>query len=82
MREYDFADFDIVVAMDEDNVSRLNRMAPTLEAQGKIVRMTDYLTQHTADHVPDPYYGGERGFEYVIELLEDACAELFLQTCQ
>lgn len=82
MREYDFADFDIVVAMDEDNVSRLNRMAPTLEAQAKIVRMTDYLTHHSADHVPDPYYGGERGFELVIELLEDACAELFRQTRQ
>ena len=79
IREHDFFDFDYIVAMDEDNVSRLNRMAPTLEAQGKIVRMCDFLTHHEADHVPDPYYGGDQGFEHVIDLLEDACSEMFRQ---
>ena len=35
--------------------------------------MTDYCQTHVADHVPDPYYGGSRGFENVIEILEDSC---------
>jgi len=39
--------------------------------------MTDYCTRFThADYVPDPYYGGAEGFEYVLDLLEDACAGL------
>ena len=38
---------------------------------------TEFCTRFThADHVPDPYYGGEEGFEYVLDLLEDACAGL------
>jgi protein-tyrosine phosphatase len=38
--------------------------------------MTDFLTKIEADEVPDPYYGGPAGFEYVIDLLEDACSGL------
>ncbi|GEM_PF-3213553 len=52
-------------------------MAPSLVEQQKIRRMTDYSsTLHTIDHVPDPYYGGDAGFEFVIDLLEDSCAGL------
>lgn len=36
-------------------------------------RMTDFCTRMQADHVPDPYYGGAQGFEYVLDILEDAC---------
>lgn len=39
--------------------------------------MTEYCTKFThADYVPDPYYGGAEGFEYVLDILEDACAGL------
>lgn len=77
IRDVDFFDFDYIVAMDDDNVDRLRRKAPTLETEAKIVRMTDYCTTHQATHVPDPYYGGSAGFEHVIELLEDACQGLY-----
>ena len=41
------------------------------------ILMTEYCTKFThADHVPDPYYGGAEGFEYVLDVLEDACAGL------
>ncbi len=76
IREIDFDLFDLIVSMDDSNWDRLHRLAPTLEAEAKIVRMTDYCQAHTIDHVPDPYYGGEQGFENVIEILEDACAGL------
>jgi protein-tyrosine phosphatase len=72
----DFDYFDLIVGMDEQNHDKLIRLAPTLEDEEKIVRMTDYCTVHVIDHVPDPYYGGEQGFENVIEILEDACAGL------
>lgn len=76
VREVDFETFDLIIGMDDSNYDKLRRLAPTLEAEAKVVRMTDYCTQHVIDHVPDPYYGGAQGFENVIEILEDACQGL------
>ena len=76
VREIDFDLFDLIVGMDDSNWDKLHRLAPTVEAETKIVRMTDYCRTHVIDHVPDPYYGGDQGFENVIEILEDACEGL------
>lgn len=76
IREIDFDLFDLIVSMDDSNWDRLHRLAPTTEAEAKIVRMTDYCQTHIINHVPDPYYGGDQGFENVIDILEDACAGL------
>ena len=70
----DFEKFDLIIGMDDSNISRLHDLAPSLEAEEKIHRMTEYCTHIVADHVPDPYYGGAQGFENVIDILEDACA--------
>ena len=72
----DFHEFDMIIGMDDDNIRNLNRMAPNLESQQKILRMTDFCRLHQNDHVPDPYYGGANGFELVLDLLEDACEGL------
>lgn len=77
----DFGRFDLVVAMDDDNVRRLSRLAPDGAARARIVRMTDYLRRLEADFVPDPYYGGPEDFEHVLDLLEDASDGLLEQTC-
>lgn len=77
VRTDDFFDFDLIIGMDDRNIEDLKERAPSPEAERKIRRMTDYCTRFThADHVPDPYYGGAEGFEYVLDLLEDACAGL------
>ena len=76
IRETDFDTFDFIVSMDDSNWDKLHQLAPTVEAETKIVRMTDYCRTHVIDHVPDPYYGGAQGFENVIEILEDACEGL------
>lgn len=74
----DFSRFDTIVAMDDDNRRALLRMAHGDEERRKVVEMASYLTAHPGQpDVPDPYYGGERGFEWVIELLEDACRGLY-----
>lgn len=74
VRESDFEDFDIIVAMDASNRDTLRRIAPTLEDERKIVMMTDFCRHpHGYDHVPDPYYEGSEGFELVLDMLEDAC---------
>jgi len=69
----DFFDSDLIIGMDDNNISDLKRMAPDAESEKKIKRMTDYCRLHLDDHVPDPYYGGSSGFEHVLDLLEDAC---------
>jgi len=76
VRTEDFYDFDLIIGMDDSNIRDLNDRAPSPQEVTKIHRMTEYCTRHDADHVPDPYYGGAGGFEYVIDLLEDACAGL------
>ena len=77
----DFRKFDLVIGMDDNNINNLKRMAPDIESQRKIRRMTDYCRHHPDNHVPDPYYGGASGFEHVLDLLEDACEGLLDELC-
>ena len=73
----DFDDFDLIVAMDDSNFSRLKAMAPTIPQENKIVRMIDFVNGYPQYHsVPDPYYEGAEGFEIVLDLLEDGCRNL------
>jgi protein-tyrosine phosphatase len=72
----DFDYFDFIVAMDDQNVRDLTTMAPDVAGRQKIVKMTDYARSKTYNEVPDPYYGGDAGFELVLDLLEDACLGL------
>ena len=73
----DFDDFDLVVAMDDSNYSRLHRLAPTPEDERKVVKMIDFVKGYPQyDCVPDPYYEGAEGFEIVLNLLEDGCRNM------
>lgn len=76
VRASDFYDFDLVIGMDNRNVADLKRMAPDLETSAKIHQMTEYSRTRLSDYIPDPYYGGASGFEWVLDLLEDACEGL------
>ena len=73
----DFLDFDLIVAMDDQNYEDLMRMAPSVEATHKIRRMASYLTTHKISYIPDPYYMGTEGFTLVLDLLEEACQNLY-----
>ena len=53
--------------------------AESEEEKSKVRRLSDYLTEHRAATVPDPYYGGPEDFEYALDLIEDACGELLRQ---
>lgn len=72
VREADFAQFDLILAMDWDNLSILQKRCP-VQHQGKLRRLTEFCTQHQSEVVPDPYYGGPNGFDHVLDLIEDAC---------
>lgn len=74
----DFVRFDIIVAMDSANERNLRDMAPTVEAMDKIVPMIDFVTLSSRyDYVPDPYYEGSEGFELVLDMLENGCANIY-----
>ena len=80
MKAEDFETFDRIVAMDADNLRRLRALCPDEALMSKVVLLSDFLTAHPDQHsIPDPYYGESDAFEYVIELCEDACAELLRQ---
>ncbi|MDH6307205.1 protein-tyrosine phosphatase [Dysgonomonas sp. PFB1-18] len=72
----DFDNFDIILAMDDNNYRNIMRLAIDLESEKKVYRMTDFSQRYSHDHVPDPYYSGADGFELVLDLLEDACEGL------
>jgi protein-tyrosine phosphatase len=68
--------FDLVIGMDNHNIEKLHGMTRNHEQAAKIKKMTDYCRHHPEAEIPDPYYGGDAGFEHVIDLLEDACEGL------
>lgn len=77
VKSSDFEYFDLIIAMDDSNFSRLKNLAPTIEVESKIHRMIDFVKNFPQYHsVPDPYYEGAEGFEIVLDLLEDGCRNL------
>ena len=72
----DFERFDYIIGMDTQNVRDLQRMTRNENDRKKIHLMTDFASGLKYDSVPDPYYGGDAGFELVLDILEDACAGL------
>lgn len=77
VRSLDFLDFDLVIAMDDQNYEDLMHLAPSVEATHKIRRMASFLTTHRISYIPDPYYMGSEGFSLVLDLLEEGCQNLY-----
>ena len=74
----DFAHFDLLLAMDEANLTILEDECPDdPQLRRKLKRLTEFVppdSVHTgAQTVPDPYYGGPAGFDVVLDLVEAAC---------
>ena len=67
----DFLHFDYILAMDQDNYLNLNEICPPGMAD-KLKLFMDFAPELQVRDVPDPYYGGQRGFERVFDLLESA----------
>jgi len=75
----DFTSFDRILTMDDDNLRNVRSLARELGERPGLARiepMTSHCRVHQVSEVPDPYYGGEQGFEDVLDLLEDACGGL------
>ncbi|MDZ8087121.1 MAG: low molecular weight protein-tyrosine-phosphatase [Nostoc sp. DedQUE12b] len=72
----DFQDFDLILAMDRENYENILTLDRTKQYQHKVRLMCEFCSRHTLKEVPDPYYGGQEGFNQVIDLLIDACEGL------
>ena len=74
----DFDNFDLILAMDNDNIEEMNKIAPA-HLQHKISLFLEFANNHEETEVPDPYYGGVNGFRFVLDLVEDASDGLIAQ---
>jgi protein-tyrosine phosphatase len=72
----DLQRFDHILTMDADNLAAVQRLERQAPGGARISPLTDHCRRLRSPEVPDPYYGGEDGFERVLDLLEDACAGL------
>lgn len=68
----DWDRFDYILAMDDSNLRNLRAMGRNEDDLKKLFKMTDFSINFNYNEIPDPYYGGDQGFELVLDLLEDA----------
>jgi protein-tyrosine phosphatase len=79
VRLEDFERFDLLLAMDAENYRNLRALAPDPAAVAKVRMLREFdpaAINAVGLDVPDPYYGGEDGFDHVLDLVEAACAGL------
>ena len=74
----DFGQFDIIIAMDKNNLADLQALFASGHSKGTepVLFLSEYLADQPILDVPDPYYGGDEGFEQVLNLVEKACDNL------
>lgn len=68
----DFDNYDLILAMDNENLSNILRLAPDRVAADKVKLFRDFDPQGSGE-VPDPYYGGQKGFETVFSMVDRTC---------
>ena len=73
--ESDFEEFDLLLTMDWDNRALLEERCPAQHVH-KIRGLAEFLQTTQASVIPDPYYGGDQGFEHVLDLIEEASVGL------
>ena len=73
--EQDIDTFDLIVAMDTDNLIELESLAGGPQQHLRLLGtfIEGYSDNDNAPSVPDPYYGGVAGFEQVLDMIESAC---------
>jgi protein-tyrosine phosphatase len=74
----DFSKFDWIFCMDRDNLDELLGMGANADTTKLLL---PFIHHKTLDEVPDPYYGGEDGFENVVRLIREATTQLTLKLC-
>ncbi len=69
----DFKRFDYILTMDESNFADVTSLDSKAQFTNKVIPFTEFCRVHNITKVPDPYYGGDAGFELVMDIVEDGC---------
>lgn len=72
----DFEYFDLILAMDRSNFEELRSLDSDLVYEDKLRLFGSFLSNKDEPDVPDPYYGGVRGFDEVLDMMEEACPRI------
>jgi protein-tyrosine phosphatase len=76
LKPIDLQSFDLILAMDRENYQDILYLDREGKYEDKVRLICDFARSKADKEIPDPYYGGADGFDYVIDLLYDACAGL------
>jgi protein-tyrosine phosphatase len=74
----DFENFDYILAMDRSNMANIMVLDPDGNYSDKVLLALDYHPKYAGQEVPDPYFGGESGFQQVFDLLNEGMGHLLL----
>ena len=74
----DLADFDLILAMDRDNLALVQSLEDETDSgtTAVVTLFSDFLDDGWPTDVPDPYYGGSDGFEYVLDMIQAGCPNI------
>ena len=69
----DFDNFDVIFVMDEENYINIRSLSRNQSDLSKVKMILNEINPNLNESVPDPYYGGDQGFENVFKILDEAC---------
>ena len=78
VRERDFDEFDLILVMDDQNRREIRPFASDGKLMSKVCMFCEFAEDREETEVPDPYYGGDEGFEQVLDIVENGCKHLLL----
>lgn len=82
VRLSDFGEFDYIIPMDGSNLRDLQDLEREVgESRAQLIKMRHFDAQAPGADVPDPYYGGQQGFEQVYEMLDRSTQALLAHIC-
>lgn len=72
----DFDKFDYIITMDNQNYKNILSLSEDKKYRSKIIKLAGFASTHKIEEIPDPYYWEADGFDFVLDVLEDACSGL------
>lgn len=78
VKSSDFRDFDLILVMDQQNLRDLKTFTRKPDDLRNVKLFCDFVKNRPETEVPDPYYGGDEGFETVLDLVENGCEGILL----
>ncbi len=76
VQESDFEEFDLILVMDRDNLREIRSFNRDGSCMAKVRLFCEFAEDREETEVPDPYYGGDAGFEQVLDIVENGCGHL------